>query len=241
MKAIILAAGLGTRLRPITNTIPKPLVPIGGKPLLEYHLGLLAKYGVDNILITSHYLPEKMEKFVREYQAQHPEIIITLVYEKELLGSAGTLKANENFFEDEENFLVIYGDNLTNINYKKIIDFHLKKKGLITIASYYEPYPESKGIIVFDEDKLISKFIEKPKPEQVISHQANAGIYVCNHEIFKYLKRIESPVIDFGKDLFPLLLSKEKMYTYEMKEFLLDIGTLETYKKAQKIIHKLTF
>ena len=241
MKALILAAGLGTRLRPITDTIPKPLVPIDGKPLLAYHFDSLRKYGVNEVLINTHHLADQINQFVAEYCKQFSEFKVKISFEPKLLGSAGTLRANMDFFKGEENFLVVYGDNLTNINYEKFIDFHLKKGGLITIACYQEPYPESKGIIVFDEDKLITQFIEKPKPEQVISHYANAGIYVCNRRVFDYLKIFKVPIIDFGRDLFPLLLANEKMYAYEMEEFLLDIGTLATYSAANKIINKLTF
>src|SRR6185369_5050861 len=98
MKALILAAGLGTRLRPLTNTIPKCLVPIGGKPLLEYHLDSLSKHGIKDVLINTHYLPEQVEEYIAAYRKNHSHISITTCFEKELLGSAGTLKANEDLF-----------------------------------------------------------------------------------------------------------------------------------------------
>jgi len=120
--------------------------------------------------------------------------------------------------------------------------YHKKKNGICTIASYNEKYPESKGIIVFDNNDNILKFIEKPKPGQIVSHDANAGIYVCNRKIFTYLNRIKKLPIDFGKDLFPMLLNtQENMYIYHMKELLLDIGTIETYKQAQLIAKNYKF
>jgi NDP-sugar pyrophosphorylase family protein len=242
MKALILVAGLGTRLRPITDNIPKPLVLIGGKPLLWYHLESLRKCGVSEILINKHYLPDMIEKFITEYNNQHSEIFVNTVFEAELLGSAGTLRQNFDFFKDEENFFVVYGDNLTNINYKRLLNVHLNKNGVATIASYYENHPESKGIIVYDSEKKISGFIEKPQKEQIFSNWANAGVYILNRRILQYLGAIDSLVMDFGRDLFPYIItSGGKMFIYEMDEFLLDIGTIESYNLAQEKIKEIKF
>lgn len=236
MRALILCAGLGTRLRPLTEQTPKPLLPINGKPLLLYHLESLYKYGVRDILINTHYLPEQIESFLKNNQDKFAGLTIKTVFEKDLLGSAGTLKENSSFFANENDFLIVYGDNLTNINYQKLIATHKNKNGIATIASYVEKYPESKGVIGFDETDLIFKFIEKPRPEQVISNYANAGIYVLNKRIFSHLQNLDKTPLDFGYDVFPNLLAlKEKMYVYKMTEFLLDIGTLESYTKAQDI------
>lgn len=236
MKALILCAGLGTRLRPLTEKTPKPLLPINGKPLLSYHLESLYTYGIREILINTHYLHEQIDDFVKNNKDRFDGLTIKTVFEKNLLGSAGTLKENFSFFDDENDFLIVYGDNLTNINYKKLIDVHKNKNGIATIASYVEEHPESKGIIGFNEDDQIFKFVEKPKPDQIISNYANAGMYVLSSRIFKYLDNFDKVPLDFGYDIFPLLLQmQEKMYVYKMDEILLDIGTPESYTKAQGI------
>lgn len=244
MKALILAAGLGTRLRPLTEKIPKPLVLIGNKPLLQYHFDRLLSLGINDILINSSYLAEQIKDFVSSYQKLHTEVRIKLTFEPELLGSAGTLKANADFFQGEDDFLIIYGDNLTNINYNQLIDSHrLKQPALCTIACYEEPNIESKGMVIFDAEGRIQRFIEKPKTEQVVSHYANAGMYVCNKDIFKYLDQFDKIPLDFGHDIFPKVLIDrvDVLSVYLMKEFLLDIGTMDNYEKANKAVESLKF
>lgn len=237
MKALILSAGLGNRLRPLTEKTPKPLLPINGKPLLSYHLESLYKYGVRDILINTHHLHEQIDEFVKNNKDKFDGLRVQTVFEENLLGGAGTLKSNSSFFEGEENFFVVYGDVLTNINYGNLLNVHKEKCGIATIASYVEEYPESKGIISFDENDRILKFIEKPKPEQVISKYANAGMYVLSKNVLKYLNSFDKIPFDFGHDLFPYLIEKnEKMYVYKMYETLLDIGTLESYNKAQDML-----
>jgi NDP-sugar pyrophosphorylase family protein len=237
MKALLLCAGLGTRLRPLTETTPKPLLPISGKPLLLYHLESLYAHGVRHILINTHYLPTQIEAFVKKHADDFAGLIIETVYEENLLGSAGTLRHNVSFFEGSDDFFVVYGDNLTTINYTKLLETHKSTGGIATIASYVEPHPETKGIIVFDDNDQITTFIEKPTGDQIISHYANAGIYVIRDDIFTSLYEIEKQPLDFGYDVFPSLLAhKEKMYVYRMDEFLLDIGTLDSYTKAQAFL-----
>ena len=242
MKALILAAGLGSRLRPITDVIPKPLVPINGKPLFQYHIESLRYFGFSSVLTNTHYLHSQIENFVALYNRAYSDIIVMTVYEEKLLGSAGTLKVNKSFFEHEDDFIIMYGDNLTTIDYSKLIAYHKEKRGVVTIAAYVEQHPETKGIIVFDDEKKISQFIEKPKGEQIVSNYANAGIYVVSKEIFKYLEDLHEEVLDFGFHVFPYLLAnKVPMYVYEMSEFLLDIGTLESYTKSQELVKHLHF
>ena len=236
MKALILCAGPGTRLRPLTEKIPKTLLPINGKPLLFYHIESLYKYGVRDIIIRTNHLYEQIDTFVAQNKNKFSGLNIETVFEKDLVGSAGALRDDSLFFQNEKDFLVVYGDNFTNINYGKLLKKHREKGGIATIAAYLEEYPESKGIIGFDENDQILKFIEKPRPEQVISKYANAGMYVFNNKIFEYLKLFDKSKLDFGHDIFPdLLEKKEKMYIYKMNEILIDIGTFESYSKAQKI------
>jgi mannose-1-phosphate guanylyltransferase len=243
MKAFILAAGLGTRLRPLTETIPKPLVPIAGKPLLGYHLDHLAEHGITEVLINTHYLPEQMEEFVAEYRKKQPNgPTISTIYEPELLGSAGTIRANESFLNNDEPFLVIYSDNLTDIDYGKLVDHHKQSEAKVTIASYYEAHPEQKGIIEHDDALVISNFIEKPQPHQVTSNYANAGIYVIDSSILNTLSEMDHEVLDFGHHVFPFLLKNgHLMQVYQMDETLLDIGNLENYTKAQSLPETMNF
>jgi mannose-1-phosphate guanylyltransferase len=243
MKAFILAAGLGTRLRPLTETIPKPLVPIAGKPLLGYHLDHLAEHGITEVLINTHYLPEQMEEFVAEYRKKQPNgPTISTIYEPELLGSAGTIRANESFLNNDEPFLVIYSDNLTDIDYGKLVDHHKQSEAKVTIASYYETHPEQKGIIEHDDALVISNFIEKPQPHQVTSNYANAGIYVIDSSILNTLSELDHEVLDFGHHVFPFLLKNgHLMQVYQMDETLLDIGNLENYTKAQSLPETMNF
>ncbi len=236
MKALILAAGLGTRLQPLTNTTPKPLVPIAGKPLLQYHLEQFAEYGIKDILINTHHLPEQINHFVKEWMEKHPDMHIETTFEHELLGSAGTIEVNKKFFENEDTFLIMYGDNFTNINYEKLFARHAETKGLMTIACYVEEKPETKGIADIDEDGRILRFVEKPKPGQIDSKYANAGIYVADKKLFHYLEHEYVKPYDFGHHVFPSLLAKnEELFAYIMTESFIDIGTLESYAKAQSI------
>ena len=239
MKALLLAAGLGTRLRPLTETIPKPLVPIDGKPLLQYHLDHLAKHGVTEVLINTHYLASQIETFVKDYQERRPDLLITTSYEETMLGSAGTLRANQEFFGDEA-FFIVYADNLTDLNYQKLMEHHRSQSALVTIASYQESFPEQKGIIEFNpETKLIEGFIEKPPPGTTSSDRANAGIYVTDARLFPHLDTEKTPY-DFGFDVFPqLLASGQPLAVYLMQESILDVGTHKTYTEAQTLVKRL--
>lgn len=227
------------RLRPLTEKIPKPLLPLAGKPLLSYHLTSLEQAGVSEILINTHHLSEQVDDFIVEYSKTMPHLKIISTYEPQLLGSAGTLISNKDFFGREE-ILVVYGDNLTNINYKRFINRHRETRGLGTIAVYYEEHPETKGVVDFDTNLCVNNFLEKPKPEQITSNYANAGIYLFRSEIFRFLPANIQLPFDFGQHFFPYLLSRGQMFNvYPMEEFLLDIGTPENYNKANQVAEKL--
>lgn len=242
MKALILAAGLGTRLRPLTESMPKCLVPIAGRPLLDYHLKSLEKFGFDEALINTHYLPELVEKYIAEYKNGGGKIKIKIAYEPELLGSAGTLRANKDFFSGEKNFAVIYADNLTNINYRKLLNFHEKNNSDCTIACYFEPNPAQKGVVVCDASERVTRFVEKPKELPAPSNFANGGIYIFNSAIISSLADSPGLNYDFGHHVFPQLLeNKLNLHAYKMDEFLLDIGSMDSYNLAQSYIDKLIF
>lgn len=231
MKAFLLAAGLGTRLRPYTDTIPKCLMPICGRPILGIWLDHLATHGVTEVLINTHHLAEKVRDFIASENGRN--ISISLVHEDRLLGSAGTVLNNRSFIQDDSPFLVIYADNLTNADLTGLVDFHKVKsaKGsLFTMGLIRALEPERCGIVTLDENMLITDFTEKPK--NPASDLANCGIYVTDQRIFDFFPaRVpDSGIIDFGFDIIPSL--KGKMYGYHINGYLRDIGTLESYRLA---------
>lgn len=228
MKAFLLAAGLGTRLRPITYTVPKCLVPIKGRPLLAWWMDLFEEHHVTEVLINTNYLPEPVRDFIHAYNDAHQGVKLIEYYEKELLGSGGTVLANQAFVENEEDFFICYADNLTNANLSAMIKFHKEHHALLTMGLFHTNNPKGCGIAAKDDHGLIKEFVEKP--EHPKSDLANAGIYVASQRIFDYIPH--KTFVDFGKDVLPLLVGK--MYGYPIKDYILDIGTMPNYEKAQK-------
>lgn len=244
MKAFLLAAGKGTRLQPITDAMPKCLVEIGGIPLLEIWLRKFAAAGVDDVLINTHHLPDQ----VREYIAARTETLprVTLFHEEELIGSAGTVAANREWLGADEEFLVVYADNLTDADLRDLLTFHAAKRRshpvhpvdpvkkhevdravLATVALFHSPTPEQCGIASLDADGRITAFEEKP--EHPASDLANAGIYIMPCEALDLIP--DKPIADFGYDVLPQLIGR--MYGYEINGFFCDIGTLERLEYAR--------
>jgi mannose-1-phosphate guanylyltransferase len=234
LKAILLAAGKGTRLKPFTNTVPKCLMPIHGKTLLEIWLDLFEKYEISDVLINTHHHSAKVEDFIENIKKARSIRIVTS-YERELLGSGGTVFANKAFVADTDDFIIAYADNLTDINLKDMIDSHRffkLKGGIITIGLFRAPDPKSCGIAVIDEDNRILNFIEKPKDPK--TNLANCGIYISTQKIFNYLaicmEKKKNDILDFGFHVLPELSGK--MFGYEIKSYLRDIGTSKSYHEA---------
>ena len=230
MKAFLLAAGFGTRLRPLTDTVPKCLVPICGKPLLSHWLELLQSHGVTDVYINTHYLAEKVREFIENHNRKNSGITLHEMYENVLLGSGGTVREGKEFVFGED-FLICYADNLTDIDLTKLVERHKAEKPVLTMALFHSPNPEQCGIATLCND-IITEFTEKPK--NPASDLANAGIYVASPEIFDYLPQKE--VLDFGHDVLPKLCGK--MIGVESDCFTMDIGTPENYKKAQEMWNK---
>lgn len=229
MKAMILAAGMGTRLKPLTDNTPKVMLPIAGKPLLEYHFELLKRFGIRDIGVNLHHLPD----VVKDYFGDGSKFGVSIRYsfEEELLGTAGAVKKLEDFFD--EPFLLIYGDNLVEVDFSKLIDFHQSRSGWATIAVYHHPEPWTQGILEIDADGQVESFVEKPPRGQIKSDFANAGIYVLEPEVLKLIPRDE--FFDFGNDVFPLMLERGlPIYACEIEGYVQDIGTPERYAKAQE-------
>lgn len=226
MKAFLLAAGYGTRLRPLTDTVPKCLVPICGKPLLEHWLELLRYHGVTDVYINTHYLADKVSSYIKEHNAKNTGITAHEMYEPSLLGSGGTIKSGREFVGDED-FLICYADNLTNMDLSALIKKHRESNCVLTMALFRTTTPKMCGIAKLEGD-IITEFCEKPENPE--SNLANAGIYVASKTIFDYIPDRE--VVDFGHDVLPLLCGK--MVGVETDSYLIDIGTPANYNLAQE-------
>lgn len=227
MKALLLSAGLGTRLRPITDTIPKCLVPINGVPLLEYWLENLTNSGITEFLINTSYLSYQVEEFVQKSKYKEN---ITLVNEKELLNTGGTLLANREFFKDED-FMLVHADNLSFCDFKAFIHSHINrpKNTEITMMLFYCDNPSNCGIVELDDVGIVQKFHEKVKNPP--SSLANGAVYICKSSIFEFLQSLNKKDIDFSNDVLPKYMGK--INTFINNIYHRDIGTVESYAKAQ--------
>jgi NDP-sugar pyrophosphorylase family protein len=225
MKALILAAGEGTRLGELTRDRPKPMLPLGGRPVLEHLVALLRHYGVTDIAINLHYRPEAIVQYLGD--GTRFGVSITYSFEERLLGSAGAARRLDWFLS--ERFLVLYGDVLTDMNLLKLMEQHGARRSLATIALYRVPDPERCGIVQLDDDDRVICFVEKPAA--AIGNLANAGIYVLEPEVLRFIP--SGLAFDFGHDLFPILLRMElAVYGYRADGYFLDIGSPERYTQA---------
>lgn len=233
MKALILAAGLGTRLRPHTEKIPKVMIDVGDKPLLWYHIQNLKYYGIKDLWINLYWFPEVVKNFFGDGSRFGVKISYS-VESPDILGTAGALKnPNSNIEKElgEETFLVVYGDNLTDFDYSKLIEFHKSKQSIISLGLYSYPEPWTKGLVETDQEGKVLRFVEKPPKDQITTNEVNAGIYICEKEI---LDDIPKGFSDFGFDVFPKLMNeKQKVYALNTHDYFQDIGTLEGWEKAK--------
>ncbi len=227
MRALLLAAGLGTRLNPITNYIPKCLVPINGKPLLQYWIETLIECGITEILINTHYKYEMVESFIQTSKYKDK---ITLIYEEKLLNTGGTILKNKYFF-NEDNFMVIHADNLCFADFKGFIKTHLKSNIniVMTMMTFKTSTPSSCGIVKIDKNNIVLDFFEKVKNPP--SNLANAAVYIFRKEIFTYLEEFNKENIDLSIEVIPKL--KGKILTYFNNKYLRDIGNIESYALSQ--------
>ncbi|MFH1238561.1 MAG: NDP-sugar synthase [bacterium] len=228
MKAFVMAAGVGTRLRPLTYDIPKPMISIVNKPVMEHTLELLGKYGVKEVVISLHHQGEMIKKYFG--RGSKWGLRITYSEEQKLMGTAGGVKKAEKFFDDT--FLVMSGDGLTDIDLGKAIDFHRRKKSLATMVLKEVDARFEYGVVMLNKTGQINRFLEKPTWSSVFSNTVNTGIYIFEPAVFKYIPK--NKFYDFGHDLWPLLLKKKrKIYGYQADEYWCDIGNLSEYRRAQ--------
>jgi mannose-1-phosphate guanylyltransferase len=216
MKAMVLAAGLGTRLRPLTYEITKPMVPVLDRPVMEHIVELLARHGFDEVIANLHYFPDS----IREYFGDR----LSYNLERELLGTAGGVRACASFF-GEESFLVISGDALTDIDLSAFAARHRETGAVATLAVKRVADTREYGVVLHDREGRITGFQEKPAPEEALSNLGNCGIYAFSPRIFDYFP--ERPFVDWAQDVFPVLLENDvPFYIHEMGEYWNDVGSL---------------
>lgn len=225
MKAMILAAGVGSRLDPLTRNIPKPMVPIVNRPVMEHIVELLAKHGFKDIMVNLHYLSEQIE----DYFGDGSKWGVKIQYSKEerLWGDAGSVKICEDFFDDT--FVVIGGDDLADIDLSKVVRLHKEKKALATIALSLVDDPSEYGIALLNDRGRITRFLEKPKGEVIFSNTANTGVYVFEPQILDLVPK--GIPYGFGNNVFPMLLEQRtRFYGYLTSSYWKDVGNLKQYQ-----------
>ncbi len=227
MKAIIMAGGEGSRLRPLTCDCPKPMVPLMGKPVMSYALELLRRHGIYDVAATLQYLPDQ----VKDYFSDGAQMDLSMRYyvEKQPLGTAGSVKQAEDFLD--ETFVVLSGDGVTDCDLTAAIEQHRAKGAFATIVVKRVENPLEYGVVVADGEGRIQRFAEKPNWGEVLSDAVNTGIYILEPEVLKYIPADRA--YDFGRELFPMLLEKNlPMYAYEMQGYWCDIGDISAYLRA---------
>jgi mannose-1-phosphate guanylyltransferase len=231
-KAFLLAAGLGTRLRPLTDAMPKCLVPIGGRPLLAYWVDLLEYHGFTDVLVNVHHLPDQVTAFL---EGLDTPIRFETFFEPVLLGSAATIRENRTFAGDAP-FLIAYADDLTSADLSALMATHDPSGPVLTMALFESPEPERCGIAELDADATVVGFEEKPAAPK--SNLANAGLYVADGRLFEELPA-HTPA-DFGRHVLPRLTGRMRGHRLPL-ESLVDVGTPESYAAAQDAVGRMAW
>ncbi len=229
MKAVIMAGGKGTRLRPLTSNQPKPMISIANKPCMEHIVNLLQRHGLTDIVVTVEFLPEEIQDYFGDGSAWDVKLAYSV--EEEPLGTAGSVK----FAEDRlnERFVIVSGDGLTDLDLTEVIAFHEERGAEATLVLKKVDDPSEFGIVVIEDDGRVSRFLEKPDPDEVFSYTANTGIYVLEPGVLDEIPKGEE--YDFAKELFPKLLDAGRpVYGYVTDGYWEDIGNIEQYLDAQK-------
>ncbi|MEM9923618.1 MAG: mannose-1-phosphate guanyltransferase [Cyanobacteria bacterium P01_D01_bin.50] len=229
MRAVLMAGGSGTRLRPLTCDLPKPMVPILNRPIAEHIINLLKRHNITEIIATLHYLPDTM----RDYFQDGSDFGVQMTYaveEDQPLGTAGCVKNIAELLDDT--FLVISGDSITDFDLTAAIKYHKEKKSKATLILTRVPNPIEFGVVITDEEGRINRFLEKPSTSEIFSDTVNTGAYILEPEVLEYLPANQES--DFSKELFPLLLERgEPMYGYVASGYWCDVGHLDAYRQAQ--------
>lgn len=231
MRAVVMAGGEGSRLRPLTSGRPKPLVPVANRPIMEHILLHLARHGVDEVVATLYYLGDE----IREYFGDGEDLGVKIRYsvETQPLGTAGSVKKAEEWLRDGGTFAIVSGDALTDIDLQKAVEFHKRKGALATLVLASMPNPLEFGVVVADEEGRIQRFLEKPSWSEVFSDTVNTGMYILEPEVLDMME--PGKAYDWSGDIFPKLLAEGKpLFGYVMEEYWADVGSLGQYREAQE-------
>jgi NDP-sugar pyrophosphorylase family protein len=233
MKALVLAAGLGTRLGPMTLDKPKSTLPVGGRPLIECLVRWLSQHGITEIAVNLHHCPEAITQCLGT--GAELGVRLTYSYEPTLLGTAGAAKNLEQFLDVP--FVVVYGDGYTNLDLSRLCRLHDARRRTgqphITMALFRVPNPTACGLVDLDDERRVTRFVEKPAPEDVFTDLANAGVLIIDPALLELIPKGE--VSDFGRNILPLALERGiRIYgePLHVDEYLIDIGTPDSYARA---------
>ncbi len=222
MKAMVLAAGLGTRLKPITFELPKPMVPVLDRPVMAHIVGLLQAQGFDDLIANIHHYPDT----IRDYFGER----LTYRYENELLGTAGGVRNVADFFGDDP-VVVVSGDALTDLDLNALVERHRSAGGIATLTVKKVADTREYGVVIHDTEGRIQGFQEKPEPAEALSDLGNCGIYCFSPEIFDYFP--ETPFADWAEDVFPALLEHDvAFHVHQIYDYWNDVGSLEELRQG---------
>jgi histidinol-phosphate phosphatase family protein len=225
-RSLLLAGGLGTRLRPLTDSVPKCLIPIAGQPLLDIWVQRLVECGIREARINTHALADVVRAHIAQINAQN-RLRLVEVYEPVLLGSAGTVAANVDLADDVDEIVIIYADNFSDIDLRPLIAFHRAHTDPLTMVLFHAPDPCACGIAELDKDRRVISFVEKPKSP--VSNLANAGLYVIDADAYREIAELMA--FDLGFDVLPRFVGRMRGWTWG--GYYLDIGTQESLKRAE--------
>jgi mannose-1-phosphate guanylyltransferase len=225
MKAFLLAGGLGTRLRPLTDSTPKCLLPVQGTPMLQIWFDIFRQYTIDEVLINVHSHGDAVRSFIDKHKGS---LRVRLFEEAALLGSAGTVLANREWISKEQSFWVFYADVLTTTDLNQMLAFHCDHGEIATIGVYEVPDPSRCGIVQVDGEGVVLDFVEKPK--EPVGNLAFSGLMLATPGLLNFIP--DSCPVDLGFHVLPQIVGR--MAAYQIPDFLIDIGTLETYGAAQE-------
>lgn len=242
MYAVIMAGGKGTRIKSISKDIPKPMIKILDKPILEYQIESLKKYNITDIIIVIGYLGDIIKDYFKDGKGFG--VNISYIEEKEPLGTAGALYYLNEYKDIDDDFILLFGDIIEDINFSKFIDFHKKNEGYITLLSHPNSHPYDSDLIVADNNKVIRIISKNEKRNYYYKNLVNSGIYIANKKILNYIK--EPKKLDFDKDVINHYLQQGLIYSYKSTEYVKDMGTpdrLEAVTNDLKkgIINSLNF
>ena len=228
MKAVLMAGGSGTRLRPLTCDIPKPMVPMLNRPMMEHIINLLKRHGITDIIVTLYYLPHVIQNYFGDGRDFGVNITYS-VEEKMPLGTAGSVKAIEQYLD--ETFLVISGDSMTDIDLTAALDYHRRQQSLATLVLTRVENPLEFGVVITDEAGRIRRFLEKPSSSEVFSDTINTGTYILEPEVLRLMEPEKE--VDWSKDVFPLILRRnDPMFGYVASGYWEDVGNLQSYRQT---------